>query len=517
MRSMARWLTTCAVVVALAGSAPGLPAIRAQSAPPWLPLAVVTRAASTRGVDARQALDQLAEQWRPGYAPMLLDLAEFSRVPRWAGPAVDLSQPVGATDVAGSPSRACRTWAARRCLARVAGPRSPAPVSRACHPASGSASTSPSGTSGSGRSRTIRIPSTWRSRDGSMRTSTHGMADFFSPAVAGQHPARRNRVGRGGRQRDSAARLPEDDSGGRGTLPARQPHRLRGRRQRPRPRLPAAHPRVARARAGSRRRRRADGRLLHAVRRRSSRTTAWRAGAYASFGTSGLLYRSNKLMFDEETNSLWSTLDGRPVVGPLVGSDAVLTSRAAVTTTWGEWRRRHPQTDVLSLDTGHDRDYSEGAAYRHYFGTDRLMFSVPTTDTRLSNKAEVLVMRLPLGADRSAADRDCRGVPGAAPGLSDAPRRPRCRHRHEPGRRQPRLRCVGAELRPPAAGRPPAGRSERQLAGHRRRACGRWTSAAPAARRAARLLVRMARAVSGHDPDQVVQACSDRQLSERSR
>ena len=87
-------------------------------------------------------------------------------------------------------------------------------------------------------------------------------------------------------------------------------------------------------------------------------------GRLRVFGTSGLLYRSNKLMFDEETKSLWSTLDGRPVVGPLVGSDAVLTSRAAVTTTWGEWRRRHPQTDVLSLDTGHERDYSEGAAYR---------------------------------------------------------------------------------------------------------------------------------------------------------
>jgi hypothetical protein len=119
------------------------------------------------------------------------------------------------------------------------------------------------------------------------------------------------------------------------------------------------------------------------------------------FGSSGLLYRSNKLMFDEGTRSLWSTLDGSPVVGALVGSDVVLRPRAAVTTTWGEWRRRHPQTDVLSLDTGHQRDYSEGAAYRDYFASDRLMFSVPSTDTRLSNKAEVLVMRLPLGGGRS--------------------------------------------------------------------------------------------------------------------
>jgi hypothetical protein len=111
-------------------------------------------------------------------------------------------------------------------------------------------------------------------------------------------------------------------------------------------------------------------------------------------GTSGLLYRSNKLMFDEETNSLWSTLEGKPVVGPLVGSGLTLKVHSAVTTTWGEWRRLHPDTTVLSIETGHKRDYSEGAAYREYFGTDRLMFTVPGQDTRLKNKAEVLVMRL---------------------------------------------------------------------------------------------------------------------------
>ncbi len=112
-----------------------------------------------------------------------------------------------------------------------------------------------------------------------------------------------------------------------------------------------------------------------------------------TFGTSGLLYRSNKLMFDEETRTLWSSLEGVPVVGPLAKSGFQLTFRAVVTTTWGEWRREHPATTVLSLDTGFDRDYAEGAAYRDYFATDRLMFEVPTTDTRLRNKDEVLVLR----------------------------------------------------------------------------------------------------------------------------
>jgi hypothetical protein len=43
-------------------------------------------------------------------------------------------------------------------------------------------------------------------------------------------------------------------------------------------------------------------------------------GRAFSFGTSGLLYRSNKLMFDQETATLWSSLEGVPVFGRLAGS-----------------------------------------------------------------------------------------------------------------------------------------------------------------------------------------------------
>lgn len=111
------------------------------------------------------------------------------------------------------------------------------------------------------------------------------------------------------------------------------------------------------------------------------------------FGTSGLLYRSNKLMFDEDTNSLWSSVDGTPVVGSLVGSGLRLAFRSVVTTTWKEWRTTHPATTVLSLDTGFNRDYAEGAAYRDYFSHDRLMFQVSQADDRLANKAEVLTLR----------------------------------------------------------------------------------------------------------------------------
>ena len=113
-------------------------------------------------------------------------------------------------------------------------------------------------------------------------------------------------------------------------------------------------------------------------------------GVLHRLGTSGFLYRSNKLMYDQDTQSLWNTMWGEPVLGPLVEQGIRLRRLSVVTTTWGEWRRRHPDSTVLSLDTGYFRDYSEGAAYRAYFATDDLMFTVPVLDRRLRNKDEVL-------------------------------------------------------------------------------------------------------------------------------
>jgi len=126
-------------------------------------------------------------------------------------------------------------------------------------------------------------------------------------------------------------------------------------------------------------------------------------GRNHELGTSGFLYRSNKLMYDQATQSLWNTIWGEPVIGPLVGQDLRLERRSVVTTTWGEWRKRHPKTRVLSLDTGHQRDYAEGAAYREYFATDELMFGVPELDGRLANKAEVLALVFPEHPDEPLA------------------------------------------------------------------------------------------------------------------
>ena len=116
-------------------------------------------------------------------------------------------------------------------------------------------------------------------------------------------------------------------------------------------------------------------------------------GTNHELGTSGFLYRSNKLMYDKATQSLWNTIEGKPVIGPLVNANIELESHSVVTTTWGAWKKLHPDTKVLSPKTGHQRDYGEGVAYRAYFSTDRLMFHVPKLDNRLLNKDEVLIVR----------------------------------------------------------------------------------------------------------------------------
>ena len=126
-------------------------------------------------------------------------------------------------------------------------------------------------------------------------------------------------------------------------------------------------------------------------------------GVRHRLGTSGFLYRSNKLMYDRDTQSLWNTTWGEPVIGPLVGKDIRLARSYLVTTTWGEWKRRHPDTSVLSLDTGHQRDYGEGVAYNRYFSTDDLMFSIATSDDRLNNKDEVLALTFPQSSDQTMA------------------------------------------------------------------------------------------------------------------
>ena len=116
-----------------------------------------------------------------------------------------------------------------------------------------------------------------------------------------------------------------------------------------------------------------------------------------TFGSSGLLYRSNKLMYDRQTDSLWEQFTGRPVVGRLTGSKIELKLLPLILSSWSEWRSRHPETRVLSLETSFRRDYGPGGAYREYFASPDLMFPALVKDHRLRQKDLIFGVRVPGG------------------------------------------------------------------------------------------------------------------------
>ena len=123
-------------------------------------------------------------------------------------------------------------------------------------------------------------------------------------------------------------------------------------------------------------------------------------GEPTSFGTSGLLYRSNKLMYDRTTNSLWSQLLGEPVIGPLAGRGIELRFFPVILTTWKEWLEEHPDTTVLSLETGvypagaYEPETDPRAIYYDYFNSPDTMFPVWLRDDRLDTKDVILALSI---------------------------------------------------------------------------------------------------------------------------
>lgn len=111
-------------------------------------------------------------------------------------------------------------------------------------------------------------------------------------------------------------------------------------------------------------------------------------GSAVEFGVSGKLYNSDLLMYDRRTDTLWSQLDGRAVVGPLVGKH--LTPVDAQNLTWDEYRAQFPNGQVLSTDTGFTRDYQRNP-YGSYDSSEALYFPVAGgTDTRIHPKTRVV-------------------------------------------------------------------------------------------------------------------------------
>jgi len=105
------------------------------------------------------------------------------------------------------------------------------------------------------------------------------------------------------------------------------------------------------------------------------------------FGVSGLLYNSDVLLYDRETESLWSQILAKSINGPLKGNS--LKPLPLTHTSWQDWQTQHPDSLVLSTNTGYTRDYSK-SPYGGYEKSNKIFFPVSASDQRFHNKEWVL-------------------------------------------------------------------------------------------------------------------------------
>ena len=102
--------------------------------------------------------------------------------------------------------------------------------------------------------------------------------------------------------------------------------------------------------------------------------------------TSGLLIRSNKVMYDLETYSVFDTFKGHAVTGPLARKGVQLEQASVVTTTWGDWRRAHPDTTVLDERLALGRDFD----FRNTRDANGPIFPIGDVDPRLSVQEDII-------------------------------------------------------------------------------------------------------------------------------
>ncbi len=102
--------------------------------------------------------------------------------------------------------------------------------------------------------------------------------------------------------------------------------------------------------------------------------------------TSGLLIRSNKVMYDLTTFSVFDTFRGHAVTGELADKKIKLKQAGVVTTTWGEWKAAHPSTTVLveSLALGRDFDF------RNNRDANGPIFPIGDVDPRLPVQEDIV-------------------------------------------------------------------------------------------------------------------------------
>ena len=112
-------------------------------------------------------------------------------------------------------------------------------------------------------------------------------------------------------------------------------------------------------------------------------------GTNRTFGVSGLLYNSDVLLYDRESESLWSQLMNEAITGPLKGTTLEIIPTA--NTTWKDWKDLYPETKVLTTQTGHFRDYTS-TPYTGYDESEKTYFPVNNSSNLYHSKDWVTVV-----------------------------------------------------------------------------------------------------------------------------
>lgn len=110
-------------------------------------------------------------------------------------------------------------------------------------------------------------------------------------------------------------------------------------------------------------------------------------GEGVEFSVSGKLWNSNLVMYDRETNSLWSQILGEAIAGEMTGTTLPVLSSDILT--FGAFKKVFPHGEVLSTDTGVERVYGLNP-YGEYYTQKKLLFPVAHEDRRLASKEVVL-------------------------------------------------------------------------------------------------------------------------------
>jgi hypothetical protein len=117
------------------------------------------------------------------------------------------------------------------------------------------------------------------------------------------------------------------------------------------------------------------------------------------FGTTGLLYNSNLVMYDRKTKSYWTQIRGEAVIGELTGTK--LEKIPLQTMKWKDAKIRFPQAEVLSKETGFSRSYGTDP-YTDYYQREEILFPVKSAQSDYDLGAKTIIIGITINNDSRA-------------------------------------------------------------------------------------------------------------------